>query len=234
MPEKPWWRAGKAACLNCPDCGALVNAAAAKFHDCEDHRKARAETTTRRDGGAFVGHRTVIATRDGFTDDGQIVRLSVVAVPGEDQYPSRSRQNAATLGGSYRYRRVASGWHKQPSGQSGGWVRSHEKTGKPVGRPKFKGLSEFGRLTLRQEFAGQLNGYSLEKVQAVLSRRGKPREQDRPVLDQAGKAVVTLVSEGRRRAALAEAIGVQRKTVTGYSSGDRTPRPKCPRNALSI
>jgi len=85
MPEKPWRRAGKAAYLNCPDCGALVNAAAAKFHDCEDHRKARAETTTRRDGGAFVGHRNVIATRDGFTDDGQIVRLSVVAVPGEDQ-----------------------------------------------------------------------------------------------------------------------------------------------------
>jgi hypothetical protein len=223
MPEKPWWRAGKAACLNCPDCGALVNAAAAKFHDCEDHRR-RAATTARRDSGAFVGHRTVIATRDGFTDDGQIVRLSVVAVPGEEQYPSRSRQNAATLGGSSRYRRVAPGWHKQPSGQSGGWVRSHEKTGKPVGRPKFNELSEFGRLTLRQEFAGQLNGYSLEKVQAVLSRHGKPREQDRPVLEQAGRAVVTLVSEGRRRAALAEAIGVHRKTVDRlFQRGHHTP-----------
>lgn len=69
-------------------------------------------------------------------------------------------------------------------------MRGHEKTGKPVGRPKFKELSEFGRLTLRQEFAGRLNGYSLETVQAVLSRRGKPRDEDRPVLDQAGRAVV--------------------------------------------
>jgi hypothetical protein len=104
MPEKPWRRAGKAACLNCPDCGALVNAAAAKFHDCDDHRRL-VETTTRRNGGAFVGHRTVIATRDCFTDDGEIVRLSVVAVPGENQYPSRSRQNAGTLGGRRPYGR---------------------------------------------------------------------------------------------------------------------------------
>jgi len=148
MPEKLWRRAGKAACLNCPDCGALVNAAAAKFHDCDDHRKARAETTKRNDGGAFVSHHNVIATRDGFTDDGQIVRLSVVAVPGEDQYPSRSRQNAATLGGSYRYRRVAPGWHKQPSGQSGGFLSfSSRGCGTYMSAPAmFAGYSRSGRL----------------------------------------------------------------------------------------
>jgi hypothetical protein len=202
MPKPQW--------LNCHDCGALLRSDAAKFHDCEDHR--RAQSNGRTFPGAFIRSRSVITTRDGFADDGQLIRLEVVSVPSENEHPSRGRQNAATLGGSYRYRRVAPGWHKQPSGQSAGWVRGHEKTGKPVGRPKFKELSEFGRLTLRQEFAGHLNGYSLEKVQAVLSR-GRPREEDAPVHDQAAAAVVTLVSIGRRRAALAHAIGVNRRTV---------------------
>jgi hypothetical protein len=128
-------------------------------------------------------------------------------------YSSRERQRAAILGYGYRYKGVAPGWHRQRSGQSGCWKRSHEATGRPVGRPRFGELREFGRLTLRGEFAGLLNGYSIEDVHAVLRRRGKPRSEDLPLLEQAATAVVTLVDGGRRRAALAEAIGIQRKSV---------------------
>jgi hypothetical protein len=198
MPKpKPWQRAGKSACLNCPDCGALLSAPAAKFHECQDPVPA----SEPKHGARLIGRRQVIATRGGLADDGELIQLYVVAVPGEDHYPSRARQSAAILGGGFRYRRVPAGWHKQPSGQTGGWVRNHEKTGRPVGRPKIEKLDEFAHLTLRQEFAGHLNGYSLETVQAVLSR------------GRAAAAVVTLVSNGRRRAAIATAIGVHRKTV---------------------
>jgi hypothetical protein len=158
--------------------------------------------------GSLIGRRQVVTTRGGLADDGELIQLYVVAVPGEDQYPSRARQSAAILGGGFRYGRVSPGWHKQPSGQTGGWVRNHEKTGRPVGRPKIEKLDEFAHLTLRQEFASHLNGYSLETVQAVLSR-GRPRKEDADVHDQAAAAVVTLVSNGRRRAAIATAIGVR-------------------------
>jgi hypothetical protein len=45
--------------------------------------------------------------------------------------------------------------------------------------PKIKKMSEFARLTLKQEFAGELNGYSLEQAEPLLARRGKPRSRPR-------------------------------------------------------
>ena len=51
-----------------------------------------------------------------------------------------------------------------------------------------------------------------------------PSYDAHPVLDQAGRAVVTLVTEGRRRLAIAEAIGVQRKSVDRlFQRGQNTP-----------